>query len=420
MRKISLAIAGAVLVLLSRPGLAQDRASGATAEKSRQITILVSIDGFRAEYLDRGITPNLTALAVRGVRARMQPSFPSVTFPNHYTLLTGKVPDHHGIVGNRFEDETGTRVFGGEDRADSRNPRWWNGAVPLWATAEAQGIGTAHFFWLTTGVDRAGKPPARYRPYDPKLPVGEEPGELLKWLDAPAPDQPRFLTLYFYPVDHEGHDHGTHSPELEAALRQVDSAIGTLVEGLRQRGLLARTNIVVVSDHGMTDVPRDHVVMLDDLVKPGTFRTISLGAYATVDAANGIALKRVSKRLVGRHGHVECWRREALPARFHYGANARIAPIVCLADKGWNISTRAERAKSPPRDGPVFGDHGFDPADPDMAAIFIAAGPAFRHGVRLPPFDNVDVYPLLADVIGVTPQPGDGSIRSLLPALAEP
>jgi predicted AlkP superfamily pyrophosphatase or phosphodiesterase len=384
-----------------------------TGQPARPITILVAMDGFRADYLDRGLTPNLAALAERGVTAPMRPSFPSVTLPNLYTLLTGQRPDRHGVVGNRFLSADRKSVFG-DSRAAGSDAGWWNGALPLWASAEAQGIGTAHMFYLTPGVDAAGRTPARYRAYDEALAPVEEPEALLAWLDVPEAGRPRFLTLYFYPADSKGHAHGPNSPELEAALRELDIAVGNLMAGLARRGLSERTNIVFVADHGMSEVSPERTLALDRLVPAEQLAPVSLGPFAALDVAPGASLDEVAGRLVGRHGAMECWRKEDMPARFRFGSHPRIAPLFCLADRGWTIVL-----SPPPEPAATRGNHGFDPYDPEMAALFVAVGPAFRRGVRLAPFDNVHVYPLLAHVAGVRPEPGDGDLAVLRPALAD-
>lgn len=405
------------VVALSSPGSPQ--AAGPAPSSAKSITILVALDGFRPDYLDRGLTPNLKALADHGVRGSMQPSFPSITFPNLYTMITGKRPDRHGIVGNRFEDETRTLVLG-DDRARTGDAHWWNQVLPLWASAEAAGVGSANMFYFVPGVDAAGRAPALYRPYDPAVAPAEQPEALLAWLDVPPDRRPRFLTLYFYPTDREGHAHGPNSLELHAAIAEVDTAIGNLVDGLRRRGLLDRTNIVVVADHGMVEVPVSQRIILDEWIDRDSIRPVSLGAYAAIEPATGTSLDTLGATLAGRHDHFECWRKEQLPERFRFGRHARIAALICLADKGWTITTQADSQATEATPNQVRGDHGHDPADPDMAAIFLAHGPAFRQGVELARFDNVDVYFLLARLLGVQPESGDGSSAVFQPALKSP
>jgi predicted AlkP superfamily pyrophosphatase or phosphodiesterase len=378
--------------------------------------ILISIDGFRADYLDRGVSPTLSALAADGVRATaMRPSFPSLTFPNHYTLVTGLRPDHHGIVNNTMEDPAWPGVtFKLSDRAQVQDARWWNDAAPLWVSAEQQGVRTATMFWPGSEAAIRGVRPSHWKVYG----VGEYPADarvdtVLSWLDLPAAQRPRFITLYFDDVDTAGHFDGPDSPKTNAAITHVDAAIGRLVAGLKARGLWTGTNLVVVADHGMAAIPADHVIYLDDLAPADSFRLVSGNAVGGVEPRPGRQAD-VENALLGAHPHFDCWRKSQIPAHLHYGTHRRVPAIVCLAEKGWLLRLHSSKGHV------LVGEHGYDPADPDMAALFVAHGPAFAHGVTLPAFDNVDVYPLLTTVLGVKPEPNDGHLDEVKAALASP
>lgn len=370
--------------------------AAAQIKASDQITILVLIDGFRADYLERGLTPNLAALARRGVKGSLIPVFPSVTLPNHFTLFTGKTPEEHGIIENDFEDPV-LGAFGSANPTGVRDPRFWAGAKPIWASAEEQGVKTAHYFWPATGMDKAGNRPAAFIRFDPAVKMEDEPAQLLKWLDVPPAERPRFLTLYFYYVDSVGHSAGPSSAALNAELTKVDTAIGNLVTGLEKRGLLARTNILVTADHGMSEVGPANRIFLDDIIDPARLHIIASGADALIAPAPGIPVSEVAGKLAGKHGKMQCWRKEQVPARLHFSKHPRIPPIVCMAEPGWTITTRA-RYKAPAN---ATGGHGYDPATPDMAALFVAAGPAIASGKSLPPISNLEVYPLLTKLIGI-------------------
>src|SRR5690242_9266558 len=228
--------------------------------------ILVSIDGFRADYLDRGLTPTLASLAASGVRAdALKPSFPTLTFPNHYTLVTGLYPDHHGIVNNRMTDPAFEHGFVYKEQATIDDPRWWGGE-PLWVSAEKQGVRSATMFWPGSTVAIAGVRPTYWKPFDGKVAPDARVDQVLAWLDLPAARRPRFLTLYFEQVDHEGHEHGPESAEVDAALADVDAALARLVNGLRARGRLDATDLVVVSDHGQAATSPERRPYLDDVV----------------------------------------------------------------------------------------------------------------------------------------------------------
>lgn len=376
--------------------------------------IFVSIDGFRADYLDRGVTPNMSRLAAEGVRAQgMRPSFPSLTFPNHYTLVTGLRPDHHGIVNNVMTDPDHPGVvFTLGDRAVNTQPYWWNDAAPLWVSAEKQGVRAATMFWPGSEVEIRGVRPHDWVVFDQAMPSAARVDRVLSWLDRPIAERPRFITLYFDIVDTAGHMSGPDSPELNAAVREVDAAIGKLVDGLAARGL-AGANIVVVADHGMAPISAERTVDLDAVIAPALVRYVwPPGPIAGVEPAAGQAEAALAP-LLGRHGHAECWKRGEMPARLHFGTHRRAPPVVCLADTGWTMVSTGS-----PRRYPIQGGaHGYDPDDPLMAALFIAHGPAFRAGATVPTFDNVNVYPMLARLIGVTPEANDGDAAVLAGAL---
>ena len=377
----------------------------------RPLTLLISIDGFRADYLDRGVTPVLSRLAAGGARGMMRPSFPSLTFPNHYTLVTGLRPDRNGIVDNNMEDPGRPGIRFSMSKLDvSHDPFWWDQAEPLWVTAERAGLRTATMFWPGSDLPVRGVRPRDWKMYDKAFLADARVDQVLAWLDRPAARRPRFVTLYFDEVDTWGHNAGPDSEELNAALARTDASVGRLLEGLKARGLFAATNLIVVADHGMAPISQDRVSYLEDLLPASAYQFVGMGPVASLRAAPGHE-DEVAKALLSPHDHFTCWRKAELPARFHYGENPRVQPIICLAQTGWVISTdRAFRVGK--------GAHGFDPDDPLMAALFVARGPAFRRGVVLAPFDNVDVYPLLARLVGVTPRPNDGDLDQIRAGLA--
>ncbi len=400
-RTIGLMIA-ALFVMAAFPSAAQT--------PDRPPLILVSLDGFRWDYLSRGLSPNLAALAASGVRAeRMIPSFPSVTFPNHYTLVTGLYPDHHGVVNNTFEDPHMPGVF----KMQSKEEGWWNEATPLWTTAERQGVRTGTMFWPGSEVELGGIRPSHWRPFNPGFPLDQRVDTLLSWLDLPKDERPGFLTLYFEPVDSTGHAWGPDSEQVNQAIARVDAAVGRLVAGLKARGIAA--NLIVVADHGMAGVPPDHTLLVDDLVDVSAVHVVFEDAVLGVDIPTTVAGQAAETKLLQPHDHLTCWKKANVPARFHYGANPRVPDVICAAQPGWLIETREGAAR---HHAPVRGEHGYDNQDPLMGALFIANGPAFRQGLVIKPFPNVDVYPLMANILDLTPQPNDGRLADLAPILA--
>jgi predicted AlkP superfamily pyrophosphatase or phosphodiesterase len=390
----------ALLLAIAAPAVAAER----------PVTILISVDGFRADYLDRGLTPVLSKLAVEGARGAMRPSFPSKTFPNHYTLVTGLRPDRNGIVENNIEDPAIPGVtFKMSNREAVKDRRWWDQAEPIWVTAEKAGIPTAPYFWPGAEAAIRGVRPRYWVTFDMDTPNPARVDQVLAWMDLPAARRPRFVTLYFDTVDTAGHDYGPDSREVDEAVAAADVQIGRLVEGLKARGLAA--NLVVVADHGMAAMSAERQRFIDDVVPMDAVRVLAAGALVTLYPVKGREAE-VDRALIRPHEHFQCWRKAEIPGRFRYGKNPRVAPYFCLPETGWRLGTRDYRPSKPER-----GAHGFDPASAEMAAIFIAHGPAFRPDVRLADFNNVSVYPLLAKLVGVAPRPNDGDIADVARAL---
>ncbi len=375
--------------------------------------ILISIDGFRADYLDRGISPALSALATGGVHAvRMTPSFPSVTFPNHTSLVTGLVPDHHGIINNAFTDPAMPDAF----TMASKDARWWGEATPIWITAERAGLPTGVMFWPGATVPHQGMRPGLVRDFDHAMTPGDRVDTLLGWFDLPAGQRPRFATLYFEQVDSAGHSFGPDSPQVNAAVAEIDAALARLVAGLKARGIAA--NLIVVADHGMAPVGAGNLVMLDDVIDLKSANVAFDGTVVGVNPAPTPAGEAVRQTLLTKAPHMQCWNKRDIPADLHYGSNARVPAIVCQVQTGWLVLTRAGYQKGQAlHPGVEKGAHGYDIHDPMMGALFIANGPAFRQGVTLPPFPNVDVYPLMAKVLGIAALPNDGHLADVAGAL---
>lgn len=376
----------------------------APAEAPRTPLLLVSVDGLRPTDVTPDLMPRLSQFARGGVRAidGMRPSYPSLTFPNHYTLVTGLRPDHHGIVHNTMRDpQLGEfRLTRQEAVGDGR---WWGG-TPVWVSVERAGLPTATMFWPGSEAAVDGVRPTRWTPFDKAIPANERATRVAGWLLEPATSRPAFATLYFDAVDAGAHSHGPDSIQAREAIRATDAAFGRLLDALAARGMRDAINIVVVSDHGMAEVTHERAVAIEDMAPPELAQVVSGGQVVTFQPVTGHEA-RARERLLGRHAHYECWDKEELPDRWHYGSNPRIPPIVCQMDEGWDALPAAIMVRRP---SATRGSHGYDPALPSMRATFIAAGPAFRAGTTLPLFDNVDVYPLLMRLLRLPAAPNDG------------
>lgn len=414
MRSILTAASAALLVFALAACSAPTRPEAPPADTP---LLLISIDGFRASYFELGQTPNLERLAGDGVRAQwMTPSYPSLTFPNHYTLVTGLRPDHHGVIHNSMSDAA-IGKFKVADREAVGDTRWWSGGEPIWIGAQKAGLRSATLFWPGSEAPIHGLRPNRWRPFDAKVDENARVDEVLGWLGEPASTRPHVATLYFDALDHEGHDHGPNSPEAREAMVRIDAAIGRLLDGLAARDQLEHVNLIVVSDHGMAEVVPGHRIAVEDMVTPEQAVVTSVGQSIGIAPNPGFEAQ-VERRLLGAHAQYDCWRKSELPARWHYGTHPRVPPIVCQMHEGWD-AIEGEKLRGATQIQ-TRGSHGFDPALPSMRAIFLARGPAFKRGATIPAFDNVDVYPLLARLIGIRPAKNDGDIAPLLPALRDP
>jgi predicted AlkP superfamily pyrophosphatase or phosphodiesterase len=373
-----------------------------------ETVILIGIDGFRWDYLELHDAPTLRALAETGTRARrLQPEFPSKTFPNHYTLVTGLRPESHGIVANGFYDPATDGMF----NMTKLESHWWQAGEPVWITAEKQGVRSACFFWPGSETELQGLRPTHYRPFDKKLTCAERIDGLLAWFDLPEAERPRFFTVYFDLVDTVGHNAGPTAPETGAAVREADDAIARLLAGLEARGLRDRVNLVFVADHGMSETAPDRVVFIEDLVDVETVRVESLGPNGGVRPLPGTvapAELAAAIRAVAPP-QVQVYLREEVPEHLHYRKSERIPPVVLIADDHWVIESKRGWARL--RHNFPRGNHGWDPSNENMGAFFIAHGPAIKAGHRFAQARSLDVYELLCALLGLTPAPNEGDDR---------
>jgi predicted AlkP superfamily pyrophosphatase or phosphodiesterase len=407
----------AILLLLVCLVVVAGRSQAVRGQDARPTLILISFDGFRWDYRSIYSAPNINRLAARGVSADLIPSYPSKTFPNHYTIVTGLYPGHHGIVANTVKDPPTGRRLSMSNSTENRDPMWWGGE-PIWVTVQRAGRLSASMFWVGSEAPIEGQRPNFWAPFNDAFSGAARVDRVLSWLDLPADKRPTLMTLYINDVDGAGHSSGPNSDAVRSAVRRADGYLGRLLRGLDRRHLTDQINIVLVSDHGMAETSTNRVVVLDDYVSPDDVEVIdinpTLGLFPRADREEA-----VYRALVNAHPRLKVYKRAETPEHWHYRDHPRIPPIVGVVDEGWQVLPRTtlrqriDRGQTGPR-----GEHGYDPRDAkSMHGIFVAAGPAFKSGVVLQPFENIHIYDALAQVLGVEPAKNDGDpavARSML------
>lgn len=397
---------GVLCVMMTRSAASQ--AYGPAAPSPHRV-VLISLDGFRWDYLQRRGAPRLREIAATGVHAeRLTPSFPSKTFPNHYTLVTGLYPENHGIAANVMRDSLLGRFATGNDPA-ARDARWFRGE-PIWVTAEKQGVRAAAYFWPGSEAAIGGVRPHWYYPFDVTTSRAARVERVLKWLAMPDSSAPRLIAVYFADVDTDGHNDGPLAAQTDSAIARVDSAVGAIVDGIAALGATERVDVIVVSDHGMTEITAERTIALDDYVSLDSLDVGDWSPVATLIPKPGRDTY-VFNALVHANPHMQVFRKGTLPERLHYNTGEHVTPIVVIADEGWSIGTRTSLASM--RAGHTYGAHGYDNMLASMGALFVATGPDFRSGVTVPPFGNVHIYALLAELLHVRPAVTDGSLDSV-------
>jgi predicted AlkP superfamily pyrophosphatase or phosphodiesterase len=411
MRVVTAWLIAAALILSACQGVSPGPASGPP------IVVLVAFDGWRWDYLDRVDAPVLERLARRGVRSEgLIPVFPALTFPNHYTLVTGLRPARHGIISNTMLDQAIPGRFTLSDTRVTGNPAWWSGE-PIWHTATRQGQKSATMFWPGSDVAIGGKYPTYWRQFEHTLPPGERTDQVLKWLRLPEVERPRLITVYYSDLDSAGHDEGPDSQAVRDAAARVDHELGRLVEGVEALRLQSRVHWIVVSDHGMAPLSADRLIVLDDYVDLATVETVDMGPWLTVNPV-GVSADTIYAALHGKHPRLRVFRSSELPAQYGLAGHPRVPAIVGLADEGWYVVTR-ERLANRDVSRPWGGAHGFDPAFPSMRGLFVAAGPRLEEGLTIPPVENTHVYELMCALLGLTPAPNDGDPHVSRPWMRE-
>lgn len=368
---------------------------------AKHYTVVVSLDGFRQEYTLAYNTPFFDSMSALGVSATMQPSFPSKTFPNHYTLVTGLVPDHHGIIANRFTDQESGREFSLSNDETRNDPKFWGGD-PVWNTAARQGVKVGVVYWPGSDVKIGGRYPDYYHNYSqkPLLTFAERVSEVVRYLRQPEAERPQLVLAYFEEPDHSGHTYGPFAPETRSAVERMDRIVAELHESLQTLTFRDSINLIVLADHGMARIDGNHLVNPYDYVDHKDVERIQMDLPTQVWPKKGCE-KKVYAAL-GKMPHVRVWYKGEVPAYLNYGTDKNIAPIVVNPDAGWIVGEKALQS---------HGTHGFDPTGFEMQVMFRAVGPDFKvNYTKTQTFQNTAVYSLLCHLLHINASSSDGSL----------
>ena len=368
---------------------------------SKHYTIIVSLDGFRWDYPQLYETPNLDKISSIGVKAeRMLPSYPASTFPNHYTLATGLVPDHHGIVNNSFWLKKNNIRYAMGDSATQYDPQFYGGE-PIWITAQKQGVKVGVLYWVGSDIAIKNTYPTYYKKYGktPFLSLAQRVDSAIAWFQKPENERPQLIMLYMEEPDHTGHSFGPISKETGYAVHHVDSLVGVLMSKIKELPIASQINMIVTSDHGMAQISKKRWIKMHDYLKPSWYTHTEGSNPTSIFSRTGCRDSILNS--LSKIEHIKAYKKEEMPRSLNYGTNERIGDIVVCPDCGWQFSDI-------PKNG--NGAHGYDPNASDMQVIFRAFGPDFKENYISKGFVNTDIYSLLAHLLNINPEKTDGSL----------
>lgn len=366
----------------------------------KQYVILISLDGFRWDYLHRGITPNLDKIRNEGVYAlSLRPAFPTKTFPNHYTIVTGMYPENHGIISNSFINPFTNEQYRIGDTNAVRNSIWYRGES-IWETANRNGIKSASFFWVGSEQNLPIKQPTYFHYYDHNLPFTKRIDGVIDWLKLPEDKRPQLITLYFDEPDSRAHRFGTNSKETNEAIAMVDSMIGILMKKLKEIGWEEKVNVIIVSDHGMTDIDEKKRINIEEIAKDYDCKFFGTGPVMMIDVEED-KVEGLYQTLKKNERNYRVYKKENIPSYYNFNKHPFIYPIIVIAEVGWSLIDNNFLSRK--RSYVSKADHGYEKDHIDMHGIFIAKGPSFRNGFKTGTLWNIDIYPLLCKILSIQP-----------------
>lgn len=387
-----------------------------SSQLDKPYLVLISIDGFRWDYPLLHDMPALAAIIADGVKAKsLQPVFPTLTFPNHYSIATGLYPARHGLVGNRFPSVDRQKLYSLSDRLSVEDGSWYRGE-PIWVAAERAGMVSAAYFFVGTEAPVDGIRPSHWRSFDDAISGEDRVDQAVAWLSLPPDQRPHMITLYFEDVDEASHDHGVDSAENSAAIKRVDSYLQRLNDSIESLPVAEQVTLLIVSDHGQRAYRPDteHFVIADVADLDGV-QTVDHGPVSFIyfDKPDPVRAEELAARINDRWANGQAFARHDAPPRWHLGDSERVADLIVQADPGYAVAS--SRGWVPRL---TKGDHGWAPEVRDMHGIFIARGPRLPKGREIESLSAVDIYPLMLEILGL-PQRGpvDSDPSRLLPLL---
>jgi len=363
---------------------------------TEEYVLLISMDGFRYDYLNKANTPNFDKLLKNGVTSRaLIPVFTSKTFPNHYSIATGMYAENHGLIANTFYATDLDKPYAIRDRNAVENGQFYGGE-PIWVTAERQGVKTASYFWVGTEASINGVQPSYWKKYDQKVSFQSRIDSVISWFSYPIKHRPRLTLLYFHEPDWTGHEYGPNSQETILQIERMDSVLGDLISKTNNLSISSKLNIIIVSDHGMTDVYPEKTIDLSSYTDLSSLDVTGAGPTVFISSNSKKLLKRTYNDLKNIK-NAKIYFKNKIPQRFHYRNHVRIPDILIVADEGWSLMPLGHGSYNPK------GSHGYDNTLDNMKAIFIANGPSFKSGYTRDEFENIHIYPLVAHILGIEP-----------------